>query len=118
MLFSRRRIFYRLPYLSGVNAAGHGPVHVPEGALLAVEDLPLESIPLLVHPATSGIRIVQINGVAISTSNLVIMHCKSILELTPFTTNLYTFTPEFTLCEVDAKRRNGINRTCTALRPA
>lgn len=45
----------RITNLSGVDAAGHGSMDVPESALLTVEDLPLQSVPLLVHPARSGI---------------------------------------------------------------
>lgn len=38
-------------YLGGIHATGHGSVHVPEGALLRVQHLALQLVPLLGHLA-------------------------------------------------------------------
>lgn len=38
-------------HLGSVDAAGHRPVHVPEGTLLRVEHLSLELVPFLIHLA-------------------------------------------------------------------
>lgn len=36
-------------YLGGIDTARHGPVHIPKGSLLRIENLALQLVPLLGH---------------------------------------------------------------------